>query len=229
LGVPPYTRIDIITEGLAQAGRTDLTSNARKWLNLFLYKIYTNWDWPFLRRYSGVIPLSQNLPYITSPGAYRKFSSSPTLYVSQPNPTFPYVAQRELPTMGSDEYAAVLRIGNVSPSQPRKVYPDEDLRQFVFWPAPDQQYYWDFYYFYVPTLPTDADSTGDTLVPLWPFSQEILIKAIQYKAQYFNDSDSYEKEEASIMKELQEVKFNSFNTEGGSNKIKLGKSFRRRY
>lgn len=233
MGVPPYTRLDIITEGLSQAGRTDLISNARKWLNLFLGRVYTNWDWPFLKRYSGVITLSQNMPYLTNVGSpvgnFRKMANSATLYVSQPNPSFPFVAQRELPTMIADEYAAVIRIGNISPSQPRKIYCDEDLRQFIFWPAPDQVYYLDFFYYYLPTLPTDADSTGDNLTPLWPFDQELLIKAIQMKALYFDDQDRYKEEEGDIMKTLSEIKFNSFNTEGGSNKIKLGKSFRRRY
>jgi hypothetical protein len=233
MGVPPYTRIDIITEGLSQAGRVDLTSNGRKWLNLFLDKVYCQYDWDFLKRYSGIISLSQNMPYLTSTGSpvgnFRKMANSATLYVSQPNPSFPYVAQRELPTMIADEYAAVIRIGNISPSQPRKIYCDDDLRQMVFWPGPDQAYWLDFYYYYQPTLPTDADSTGDALVPLWPFNQELLIKAIQAKALYFDNPVSYKAAEGEIMDELQKVKFNSFNTQGGSNKIKLGKSFRRRY
>lgn len=44
------TRLGIITEGLALAGRDELADKAQPWLQRWLDAVAASWDWPMLRR-----------------------------------------------------------------------------------------------------------------------------------------------------------------------------------
>jgi hypothetical protein len=51
------TAAQIITNGLAKAGRTNLTTLAQGWLNSWLSKAYGAWPWPFLTRKASGLSL----------------------------------------------------------------------------------------------------------------------------------------------------------------------------
>ena len=207
-----------MTEALSQTGRSDLLSNARLWLNLFLDKIYNVQDWNFLKTNSGIVSLVQGG---SSPAGYKKLSSANLLYQG-------YV-QREITSFNGDgEYQAYLRMGTVV-GQPQKVYIDKQANTFNFWPPPDYSYQWQYFAFITPTLPDPTDSSGDSVIPLWPMASNDLIEAVQLKCLYYQDETRYKDEEAKLIKSITDSKTNQFDSQGGNNTMKLGKKFRRRW
>ncbi len=81
----------------------------------------------------------------------------------------------------------------------------------------------------MPTLPTHTTSAGDSLIPKWELNDEILIRAVMMKALYYNDDKRYNDSVQELMKEILEAKMNSAEFRAGRSKIRLGKSFRRRF
>lgn len=211
------TRAQIIGEALSQIGRADLTSNGRLWLNLFLEKVYKAYDWPWLVKDGGIISLSQGA---STPSDYWK--------MKEMNLVLNGVEINPITTCTIDEYVGLLR-QNMAASAPRRLYIDENLKTFNFWPTPDIAYNWHPFYYYMPVLPTHTDSSGDASTPKWSLHDDFLIRAVQLKALYYQDDQRYSQEEQDLMKELMDSRMNAIDFRAGKNKIKLGRSFRRRF
>lgn len=211
------TRLQIINEGLSQAGRTDLTSNGRLWLNLFLEKIYKTQDFEWLSKLSTGLTLTHGGAV---PSDYRNMRDSVLKYNGE--------AIGWVTSITVEEYMSLLR-GGAAEGPPRKVFINKQAGTFNFWPEPSLSYTWDLAYYYIPTLPTHTDSSGDAANPTWGLQDEILIRAVELKALYYKDDERYDKEEQILMREIMEGKLNSIDRRGGSSKLKLGKSFRRRF
>ena len=210
------TRAQIIGEALSQVGRTDLTSNARLWLNLFLEKIYKNQDFDWLVKDSGLVALTDGGAV---PSNYWKMKSA-ALYSDT-------AKQNEVLTVFADEWASLQGL-NASGS-PTKVWVDELNRVFNFYPTPSESYNWRYFYYHTPTLPTHTDGTGDSASPVWGLNDDILIRAVQLKALYYNDDKRYSEAIQELMMEIQAAKLNSADFRAGHSKLRLGKSFRRRF
>lgn len=211
------TRIQIINEALSQARRSDLTSNGRLWLNLLLERLYKEQDWSFLLKQSLALSVSEGGAVPTD---YWKFKAGSVFQGSD--------SGSEITTVTDDQYRALKRQG-LTQGRPMNVWVDEQSRVFRFWPTPDTTYTMDLSYFYLPTLPTHTDSSGDSEVPVWPLAQDYLIHGIELKALFYQDDTRYEAEFGKLMKRINDGKLNSSDTRGGSHKLRLGKSFRRRW
>jgi hypothetical protein len=207
-----------MTEALSQTGRSDLISNARLWLNLFLDKVYQCQDWNWLKTDSGIVSLVQGG---STPSGYLKLASANLIYQG-------YVQREIVAFNGDGEYQAYRRMGTVS-GQPQKVYIDTQAGTFNFWPPPDYNYSWQHYSFIAPQLPDPTDASQDTNIPLWPLQADALIKAVQLKCLYYQDETRYAAEEKALIDEIVAGKINRMDTQGGNNTLKLGKKFRRRW
>lgn len=210
------TRIQIITEGLSQVGRTDLTSNARLWLNLFLDKIYKVQDWEWLIKSTNSLSISQG-------------GITPTDYWKLKSMNVNVSSGSKAPVRGveADEWALLQR--SVASGVPSRVYIDKNIGTFNFWPTPDQTYSFDLMYYYLPVLPDPSTSGGDSASPKWGLHDDFLIRAIELKAQFYNDDTRYTQAEKILMEECIQAKMNSKDNQSGSSAMKLGKSFRRRF
>lgn len=213
------TRSQIIAEALSQIGRTDLTSNARLWLNLFLEKVYKTQDWAWLVKDGGTLSLTDGG---SVPSDYWKLKGGNVF-----NSNGDYVGQVRQVT--ADEWIQLKQSKATSSGTPIYLYVDEDARTFNLWPTPDTTYTWNPFYYYLPTLPTHSDNTGDAATPKWGLNDEVLIRAVQLKALYYNDDQRYKDEEQILITELVQAKMNSGDFKAGSHKLKLGKSFRNRF
>lgn len=213
------TRGQIIAEGLSQVGRSDLTSNARLWLNLFLEKVYKTYDWEWLVKDNGVAAITDGGSF---PVDYWKFKTANLL----DGTTEGFIC--ELDTLTADQYAFRLRGGSVS-GTPREVFLNLDARSFHLWPTPNLSFKWRLFYYYLPTIPTHTNGSGDGNTPKWGLHDDILIRAIQLKATYYNDDTRYASEEKALFEEIAAGRMNSHDKRGGTNRLKFGKSFRKRF
>ena len=213
------TRAQIIAEGLSMAGRSDLTSNARLWLNLFLEKIYKTYDWEWLVKDAGVAAISDGGAF---PADYWKFKTANLLDAS----TGAFIC--EVNSLTPDQYAYRLRGGSVS-GTPREVFLNLDARTYHFWPTPSVSYNWRLFYYYLPTLPDHTSGTGDSATPKWGLHDDVLIRAIQLKALYYNDDARYQSEIKELFEEVAAGRMNAHDKRGGFNRIKFGKSYRKRF
>ncbi len=211
------TRIQIINEGLAQVGRSDLTSNARLWLNLFLEKVYLVQDWSWLLKITQTA-LSSPMAVFSD---YRGFKGG--------NLILNGVFQGEITHVWYDEWQAFER-GGTTAGNPKYVWVDETNNQFNFWPTPTLNYTFECSYYWTPTLPDPTTNGGDSLIPLWPnLPNDVLIEAIKQKALYYKDDERYQASEKSLMDQIMQAKFNSIDRRGGASKMTMGKSYRRRF
>lgn len=211
------TRSQIIAEALSQIGRADLTSNGRLWLNLFLEKIYKTQDWSWLLKDAGVLSLVDGGAV---PSDYWKLKNGFVLDNGS--------VVGNITSVGNDHWATLISKGSAT-GTPLYVYINEDTKTFSFWPTPNKTYTWHPFYYYLPTLPTHTDNSGDASSPKWGLHDDVLIRAVQLKALYYNDDKRYNQEIQEVMKEIVDAKMNSGDFRAGRNKLKLGKSFRRRF
>jgi len=211
-------RGQIIDEGLVQAGRKDLKSNARLWLNLFLDKIYRTQDFEWLVKVSAPKAITDGQ---TLPGDYRAMKTA-TLYNNG-------VRANEIVFVTRDHFENLLRGGATATGAPRYGTVDELNNKVYFYPAPNGNYQWGFLYFHIPTIPDSTDTSADLDEPVWRLHDDVLVKAIQLKALYYNDDQRYQAEVAELMKEIEVAKMNSGDRRGGSSRLKFGKTFRNRF
>ena len=80
----------------------------------------------------------------------------------------------------------------------------------------------------MPVLPDPYSPIGDSETPLWAVDDDILIQGIYVKALKYDDDARYDKEESRLKDMIRETKLNSPDFRAQNNRIKLGKSFRRR-
>lgn len=212
------TRIQIIDEALAQAGRPDLVSQGRLWLNLFLEKIYKTQDWAWNIEDSGIVSLTDGG---SIPADYWKLKTA-TLYSTS------NVPQNEIIQVRIEEWAELQRGADSATGTPIKVWVDEKNGTFNFWPVPASSYNWQYFYYSLPTIGTADDDTDDGDVPFWKLHDEILIRAVMLKALYYNDDKRYNEGVQELMQEIVQGKMNSADFRAGHNRLRFGKSFRRR-
>lgn len=214
------TRAQIIAQGLALAGRPDLTSDARLWLNLFLEKMYMTQDFDWLVKTGSGLSVTNGVAFPTD---YRAGKSGIINYANGSTAPVTVLAR-------ADEYDMhKISIGPTTEGQPEFVYANHDERKFYFLPAPDQVYTWDLKYFYIPTLPDHTDSGTDTQTVKWGLPATILIDHIKARAFEYNDDQRQEGANVQVMNDVTLAKMNNHDKRAGSTRMPMGKRFRGRF
>jgi hypothetical protein len=208
------TRLQIITEGLTQAGRTDLTSNGRLWLNLFLEDQYMNQDWKWLLKSADDLSCTNGVAF---PSDYRSGFNATLGDTRTP-----------IKLVEGDEFDLHNQVSAVD-GTPTIVYADHVENKFYFYPAPASGLTWNLKYYYLPTLPTHATSAGDGDTPVWGLPDSVLVQAIFVKALQYNDDARADAEEQKLVGQIAQAKMNNHDQRMGSHKFKMGKSFRKRF
>lgn len=207
-------RLQIIQEALNRANRPDLVSEARLWLNMFLDGQYQNQDWPFAMKVATLSVVDG----ASAPDDYLRARSVNLLYGSQRLPVL----------MLTPEQYDFERQAQVGSGVPRKLYLDQYARTFHWLPVPQDTYSFELRYYFMPELPDPYSPIGDSETPLWRVDDDLLIQAVYIRALQYDDDSRFDKEEQKLMTMLREAKLNSPDFRAQTNKIKLGKSFRRR-
>jgi hypothetical protein len=200
-------------EGLRRAGRSDLLSEARFWLNLFLESMYRNQDYHWMRK-AAVLSTTEGLAW---PSDYLRAYSATLIQNGDETP---------FKQFSSDEYD-MYRVASSS-GTPVGFFADPDTETFKFYPTPVQSLQWRLRYYYLPTLPDPSSPIGDSDEPVWQTDPSILIQAVYVRALEYDDDNRFEREDQRLTKMIAEAKMNNFDTRAGSTRMKLGKSFRRR-
>lgn len=212
------TRGEIITEGLSQAGRPDLVSNARLWLNLFLEKIYLSQD------FSWLIETDDSLSVIDGgslPLDYRAAKSVIVYSNGQPS---------ELRTISDPaQWDDIRRTIGQTTGVPQYMYLDLTNKTYRFAPRPQSGLTMSFSYYSLPELPVHTIAATDLETPIWGLSAQILIDAIKTKAFEYNDDQRADTSKQELMGEIAQDKLNSPDKRAGRNTIPFGKSFKRRF
>lgn len=215
------TRAQIIEEGLSQAGRADLTANARLWLNLILEEIYLTQDFDWLVKTNSAFAVTQGA---SLPTDYRSAKSAVIVHSNgseAPLEILSNAAEYDFKRLNHSE--------STEEGQPRYVYANHDTRVFYFLPAPDQTYTMNLKYFYLPTIPTHVGSSGDADTVKWGLPYRILIDAIKTMAFEYNDDTRAEAAAQSVVARIAAAKMNNHDRRAGKSKFAMGKSFRKRF
>lgn len=208
------TRGDIIMEGLSLAGRPDLLSDARLWLNLFLEKIYFNQDFDWLIKSETGLAATQGVAF---PSDYRAARSA-------------WLNNIELKVLSNPtDYDVKRKSLGSAQGNPQFVYADHDIRQFFFLPLPNPGLTWDLRYYYLPALPDHTDPTTDLLVPKWGLPMEILVDLVKSRAMEYDDDNRQGQARASVYEEIISSKLNNHDRRGGPSRIPMGKRFSKRF
>ena len=213
------TRGQIIQEGLSQAGRPDLVSNGRLWLNLFLDRIYHNQDFHWLKKSSSGLSATQG-------------SSLPTDYRAGISATFGEegnVSQLTVLWDSAEFDARRNLLGTQTTDRPTFIFIDEVAKTVQFLPKPESGGVWNLHYYYLPELPDHTDPGFDDDVPLWRANFQILVDEIKAKALEFNDDERQGQAAAGVNAGISENKINNHDRRAGRSRIKLGKQFRNRF
>ena len=220
MAVLALTRAQVIAQGLSLAGRPDLTSDARLWLNLFLEKQYMSQDFKWLVKTATGLTVTDGTAFPTD---YRAAKSG---VLRTPEDSLAQIDVFD----ASDEYDAKrMAFGSISTGQPRSVYANHDLRKFYFLPQPDQTYSWELQYYYMPTIPTHADSSGDSETIKWGLPSSILVDHIKAMAFEYNDDQRQTSAKQEVANDISQGKMNDRDKRAGSTRINMGKSFRNRF
>jgi hypothetical protein len=213
------TRGQIITTGLAQANRPDLVSNARLWLNIFLERCYRDQDFEWLLK---EIDNRSCVEGDTLPSDYRAMK-----VITATTNRLP------IKIIQADEYEWVRRGVNFSQltsnqfGTPVYAYLDLANQLIHFWPLPPvggNAIVYNYFYYFIPTLPDPTTSGGDSSVPVWgPLSYQVLIQEIYARALEYQDDTRAAKELERGQQMLDETKRNSRDLRAGSPRFKLGK------
>ena len=213
------TRGQIITQGLSKAGRPDLVTDARLWLNLFLEEMYFNQDFNWLVKTLGSIPAIDGY---SLPSDYRAAKS--ILIDDNGN-------LREINVVtNAAEWDSLRRsLRNVFSSVPENIYIDHDLRQMFFLPQPKTPVSMEFKYYYMPVIPTHTIAANDLETVKWGLPTSILTDYIKTQAMEYNDDQRQFNNMKLIDKKVTEGKMNNHDRRGGRSTLPLGKSFKRRF
>lgn len=214
------TRTQIITEGLSQAGRSDLTSNARLWLNLLLEEVYSTQDFDWLVKTNDSFAFSQGVAF---PSDYRSAKSAVIVTPSDSE------AAVEIFSNAAEYDYKRLSISSDTEGQPEFIYANHDERKFYALPAPDQSYTLKLKYFYIPTLPDHTDSGTDSQTVKWGLPYKILIDYIKAMAFEYNDDSRQDAAFNAVMQRIAQGKMNNQDRRAGNSRMAFGKSFRKRF
>lgn len=214
------TREQIIEAGLALAGRPDLTSEARLWLNLFLEQQYMIQDWSWLVKSDTGLEVSDGVEF---PSDYRAGRSA--ILVDQNGAKFPVdIIDRP------DHYDyETLSVETGTEGQPRLIYANHDSRTFSFLPAPSQTYTMELKYYYIPSLPDHTDDSADEDTVKWGLPAQILIDHIKMRAYEYNDDQRYAPTKQEIQSDIGAAKVNNHDRRAGPSRIPFGKRFGKRF
>lgn len=215
------TRLQIMNEGLGRAGRPDLLSEARLWLNLFLEKQYLSQD------YEWLLKNVDNRLCVNG-------DTLPSDYIRMKTIT---VTSNRLPVklVEADEYEWLRRgygFDQTTSQQngtPNWAYIDQNANLIYFLPVPpsSNSVYYNYFYYSFPTLPDPTSSSGDSQVPKWGETTDILIQAIFARALQWLDDDRAPVEINNVKALLTDSRINSRDLRAGSPRFKLGKCHRR--
>lgn len=209
------TRGQIITEGLSRAGRSDLVSDARLWLNLFLEKVYMNQDFKWLEKSVSGLALSQNYDLFDD---YRAIIAI-SLGTNRSPLTQVFTA---------DEWDYV-KGGNSNASTPTHFFINEIDDVIEFYPAPASGLTFNASYYRMPSLPDHEDPNSDDESPFWKLPTEILIEAIKMYAMDYNDDVRFDAQEQRLFAKIAEARLNAQDNRASHGRFKLGKSFKKRF
>lgn len=187
------TRLSIITDGLALAGRDELASLAEAWLQRWLDSVAASWDWPMLRRELAALAL----PVAGSPsGGFNLLTvstvGSKVLKVFD-NATISDVANQtgtgltKVAIYNNRSLASSDRMNDVTHGRPqtmRLAQPAFGTYDAYFSPWPDKQYYMNVAVKVLPEPMTDDDD-----IPWFP-NDETMVQLVRFKALEFTDAGS---------------------------------------
>jgi hypothetical protein len=213
------SRGEIITQGLSLAGRPDLVSDARLWLNLFLEKIYFAQDFDWLVKSIDGISTADGTPF---PDDYRSAKSG-VLVTPEGSRIIIQIISK------GDEYDAKLASVGVDDGQPQIVYANHDLRQFFYLPRPIATYTLSLKYFYMPPISDYTDPSTDDDVPKWGLPSTILVDHIKSRAMEYNDDDRQQGSKQEVLGEIAMAKMNNHDRRGGPSRLPMGKRFTKRF
>lgn len=177
------SRAKIIELGLSLAGRPDLVSEARYWLNMFLEEQYMNQDYEWLVKWKGSMSIEDGMD---APLDYRAGKSA---LLRDTNGELTYIQ-----AINQQEQWDQLRaqLGTVT-GAPQYFFMNPNDRKMYFLPSPDAGYSMDLKYFQIPCLPDidpDDEDADDEETPKWGLPFSILIDHIKARAQEYNDCRS---------------------------------------
>jgi hypothetical protein len=189
------TRQTIVNNGLALAGREELTSLANVWLQRWLDAVAASWDWPMLRQELAALAL----PLAGSPSGGFNLLSVATVGLKVlkvfDNATISTAANEtgtgltRLPIVNNRSSAGFDRMNNETRGRPqtmRLTQPSFGTYNAYFNPWPDQQYYMNIA---VKVLPAALAADGD--IPWYP-NDETMVQLVRFKALEYVDSGSPE-------------------------------------
>lgn len=184
------TRLGIITDGLALAGRDELSTLAQQWLQRWLDAVAASWDWPMLRKEH--LGLAVTTAYSAATGQTFGNGTGPTNKVLKIlNPVtisdnqygltvIPIINNRSVP---SDRVQAVGQ-SRGTPSQLRLAQTEFGVWKLYLNNVPDKTYYLNVPY---KELPAALDDDND--IPWYP-NDETMIQLVRFKALEFADAGS---------------------------------------
>jgi len=216
------TRGQVIKQGLEKAGRPDLLTDARLWLNLFLEEMYYNQDWDWLVKSADPLVVAQGREL---PEDYRS-SKSAVMITQNANAD---IDNELIIVSNAAEWDDIQRRSAGSTAIPKYMFVDSDTRLMYFSPEPQSGLTFNLKYYYIPEIPNHEDITNDDIRIKWELPYSILIDQIKTMAMEYNDDMRQDKSMQLIDKKLTEYKINSHDRRAGRTRIPLGKSFKKRW
>lgn len=180
----------IVSEGLANAGRTDLTVSAKTNLNSWLRSRYKDWLWPFLRESKERLSLPAGTTSLLFGGGSNG-ETREVLRLLQPIwlSDAAYNSPSKCTILNLDNTTLVLENRVNDPATVRGIpqrfkvresVGGTGIKQIIPVPVPDKQYYISFDY---TALPLDLVSAD---VPQYP-NDEAMILFVEYWARKYSD------------------------------------------
>lgn len=213
------TRLQIITQGLALAGRPDLLTDARLWLSMFLEDVYMNQDLEWLEKYKTGIPVVNGTDI---PLDYRAAKSGILIH---PNTT---TTQIRFLTKSEEIDEKIMQSGNAL-GAPKYCYVDQMNRTFNFITQPNGAYSMNLRYYSIPEIGDFDTALCDDDVPSWGMPFSILVDHIKSRAMEYNDDQRQVGADQVVRNKFAEAKMNNHDRRAGPSRMQLGKRFKKRW
>ncbi len=218
------TRAQIIEAGLGLAGRPDLVSEARLWLNLFLEQQYMNQDFLWLVKTGELEAFTDGMDF---PDDYRAGKTA-TLVDSSSGRVMVQIIDRADQFDGlHDGYRYDLE--HETTGQPAMIYANHDERKFYCHPKPRSTYSIQLKYYYIPSLPDHTDTFADEDSIKWGLPAQILIDHIKMRAFEYNDDQRYSSTKQEVQGDVAAAKVNNHDRRAGTSRLAMGKRFKKRF